>query len=141
MNAVHQEQYIEVGIDNEKYVVKIQDIHEIIKLQDITKIPISKNYVKGVINLRGSIVPVICLRSRFRMAEAAYTKATRIVVIHYADEMVGMIVDQVNRVVAISEIQPPLDVVGGQDGSCIIGFGKTDNGLVCLLNLEQVLRH
>ncbi|SFL12228.1 purine-binding chemotaxis protein CheW [Paenibacillus sp. 1_12] len=139
MELAKQEQYIEVGIGKEKYAVQIQDIHEIIKLQDITTIPNSKTYVKGVINLRGKIVPVISLCSRFGLMEESYTKSTRIIVINHVDEMVGMIVDRVNQVTTISDIQPPLLNAGDTESAGIIGFGQTESGLVGILKLEQVL--
>ncbi|WP_311764998.1 chemotaxis protein CheW [Paenibacillus agricola] len=75
-----QDQYIEVGIGKEKYALRIDNIHEIIKMLDITEIPNSKSYVKGVINLRGKIVPIISLRNRFGLVEESNTKSTRIVV-------------------------------------------------------------
>ncbi|MCR8636202.1 chemotaxis protein CheW [Paenibacillus radicis (ex Xue et al. 2023)] len=139
MDVNKPEQYIEVGIGEEKYAVGIQDIHEIIRLRDITELPNREAYFKGVINLRGKIVPVISLRIRFGIMEEPYTKSTRIIVINHAGEMVGIIVDRVEKVTTLSEIQP-LDTIGDTDSSCITGFGKTETGLVCILNLEQVLQ-
>lgn len=140
MDAAKQEQYIEVGIGTEKYAIQIHDIHEIIKWQDITEIPNSKPYVKGVINLRGKIVPVISLRNRFGFIEEPYTKSSRIIVTYHGDEMVGMIVDRVNQVTTISDIQPPLDRIGDTENSSFTGFAQTANGIVSILKLEQVLQ-
>ncbi|WP_027415010.1 chemotaxis protein CheW [Aneurinibacillus terranovensis] len=139
MEATQQDQYIEVGIGKERYALRIYDIHEIIKMQDITEIPNSKPYVKGVINLRGKIVPIISLRNRFGLAEESYTKSTRIVVVNHSDEMVGIVVDRVNQVTTFSDIQPPPERIGSVRGSYFTGIGRTETGLVSVLKLDQVL--
>lgn len=141
MQATEHEQYIEIGIGNEKYALKIQDIHEIIKMQSITEIPNCRPYMKGVINLRGKIVPVISLRHLFGIPEVTYTKSIRIVVVNHSEDMVGIIVDQVNKVTTFSEIQPPPDRVGGVNGAYFAGIGLTGLGLVGILKLDQVLIH
>jgi len=74
METTQRNQYIEVRIGKERYALGIQDIHEIIKMQDVTEIPNSKPYLKGVINLRGKIVSIISLRNRFGLSEQSYTK-------------------------------------------------------------------
>lgn len=140
MEKAHNHQYIDVGIGQERYAIQIQDIHEIIKLQDITELPNSKPYMKGVINLRGIIVPIICLRMRFGMNEAPYTKSTRIVVVNHMDEMIGIVVDRVNQVTTLTEIQPPPERIGNVQSSYFTGISSTDDGLVSVLKLEQVLQ-
>ncbi|CCQ97166.1 putative chemotaxis protein CheW [[Clostridium] ultunense Esp] len=139
METDQQNQYIEVGIGKERYALKIYDIHEIIKMQDITEIPNSKPYVKGVINLRGKIVPIISLRNLFGLGEESYTKSTRIVVVNHANEMVGIVVDRVNQVTTITDIQPPPEKMGRVKGSFFSGIGHTQNGLVSILMMERVL--
>ncbi|WP_424765600.1 chemotaxis protein CheW [Paenibacillus sp. sgz302251] len=141
MQASKQEQYIEFGIESEQYAIRIQDIHEIIKMQDITQIPNVMPYVKGVINLRGRIVPVISLRNLFRLHEKEHTKASRIVVVHHQDDTVGIIVDRVNKVTTFTDIQPPSERVGGPDGNYFTGIGLTDSSLVGILKLDTVLLH
>ncbi|GIP38377.1 chemotaxis protein CheW [Paenibacillus sp. J31TS4] len=139
--ATEREQYIECGIGDEKYGIPIQDIHEIIKMQEITRIPNVMPYVKGVINLRGKIVPVVSLRHIFRLSEEEYSKTTRIIVIHHQEDTVGIIVDRVNKVTTFSDIQPPPDRVGGVSGSFLVGIGLTGHDLVGILKLDQVLLH
>lgn len=141
MQASSQEQYIEFGIEQEQYAIRIQDIHEIIKIQEITAIPNVTDYVKGVINLRGRIVPVISLRCLFGSEEAEYTKSSRIVVIHHQEEAVGIIVDRVNKVTTFTDIQPPPERVGGVQGSFFTGIGLAESGLVGILRLDEVLLH
>lgn len=139
MENTERNQYIEVGIGKERYALGIQDIHEIIKMQDITEIPISKTYVRGVINLRGIIVPIISLRSRFGLPEEPGSKSTRIVVVNHLKEMVGIVVDRVNQVVTFTDIQPPPERIGSVNGSYFTGIGRVGSGLVSILRLEQVL--
>jgi purine-binding chemotaxis protein CheW len=141
MQVTDQEQYVEFGIENEQYAIRIQDIHEIIKIQDITQIPNVLPYVKGVINLRGKIVPVISLRNLFQLDEKEYTKTTRIVVVHHKEDTVGIIVDRVNKVATFSDFQAPPTRVGGIDGNFFVGIGVTESGLVGILKLDEVLLH
>jgi purine-binding chemotaxis protein CheW len=136
-----QTQYIEVGISNQWYAIKIYDIHEIIKMQAITEIPNSGAHVKGVINLRGKIVPIISLRARFGLEEEPYTKSTRIIVVNYQEEVVGIVVDRVNRVAMFDDIQPPSERIGREGGGFFSGIGQTDRGLVSLLELDHLLQH
>jgi purine-binding chemotaxis protein CheW len=142
MQATNQEQqYIEFGIGNENYAIKISDIHEIIKVQSITEIPNCQHYVKGVINLRGKIVPVISLRKLFALPEIETTRQTRIVVVNHLEESVGIIVDRVNKVTMFSDIQPPPERVGGLSGAYFVGIGFSETGLVGVLKLDEVLLH
>lgn len=139
MTTTLQTQYIEIEIENERYALNICDIHEIIKMQDITEIPNSKSYVIGIINLRGKIVPVVSLRNRFGLPEASYSKSTRIVVVNYANEMIGIVVDRVNRVATFANMQPPSERIGDVQDTYFAGIGFTETGLVGVLKLEHVL--
>ncbi|VEF48648.1 CheW protein [Bacillus freudenreichii] len=140
MSVVSQEQYVAIGIGTEKYAIRIHDIEEIIRMQDITKIPNVQAHIKGVINLRGRIIPVVSLRHRFGLNENEYTKDTRIVVVKYADEMIGIVVDSVSQVTMFSEIQQPPETLGDSKGSFFSGIGKVDDELVSILNLDKVLQ-
>ncbi|GGH31573.1 chemotaxis protein CheW [Paenibacillus segetis] len=139
MQIMGQVQYIEFCIDKEQYAIGIQDIYEIIKIQDITQIPNVRSYVKGVINLRGNIVPVISLRNLFDLEEKEYSKATRIIVVHHEEDTVGIIVDRVNKVATFDDIQSPPERIGGIAGNYFVGIGLTDNGMVAILKLNEVL--
>jgi purine-binding chemotaxis protein CheW len=136
---MEQGQFVEIGIAKERYAINIHEIQEIIKMQEITKIPNSRPTLMGVINLRGKVAPIVSLRKRFGLPEIPYTKSSRIVVIHYEDSMVGLVVDQVYQVTSIHEIQPPPERVGGIESTCISGVGKVDKELVGILRLEQIL--
>ena len=141
MQTMGQEQYIEFAIEEEQYAIHIQDIHEIIKVQDITQIPSVTSYVEGVINLRGKIVPVISLRKFFGLEDKEYSRTTRIIVVHHQEDTVGIIVDLVNKVTTFSDIQVPPERIGGIDGAYFVGIGVTNIGLVAILKLNEILLH
>jgi purine-binding chemotaxis protein CheW len=141
MNAnTTQQQYIEMGINQEIYAISIHDVHEIIKMPEITPLPNSKPYLLGVINLRGKIVPVICLRMRFGLPTTAFTRSSRIVVVNHSEEIVGIVVDYVNQVTTFSEIQPPPDRLAKAEQAFFEGIGFSERGMVNILNLTQLFR-
>jgi purine-binding chemotaxis protein CheW len=139
MATVQQDQYIEMTVGAEAYAVRIEEIQEIIKMQTVTEIPHCKPYVKGVINLRGKVVPIISFRNLFGMPEEPFTKATRIVVVKHQEEAVGIIVDQVNKVTTFPDIQSPPEHVGGVSGAYFLGIGLREQKLVGILKLDEVL--
>jgi len=136
------DQYVIVTLDDEKFALRIEDIHEIIRMQEITEVPNCKHYIEGVINLRGKILSVICLRKRFGMSKIVYTKATRIVVVNYGGEVIGIIVDGVDQVKRFNDIQPPPDLASlasGMGEAWIEGIGYLDDGLACILKMDRLL--
>ncbi|MNO98744.1 Chemotaxis protein CheW [compost metagenome] len=139
MEQNSQMQYVEFEIGVENYAISIAEIHEIIKLQPITEIPNCRHYVKGVINLRGRIVPVLSLRAMFSMEEDSLAKSTRIIVINHKEEALGIMVDKVNKVTTFSDIQIPPERVAGISGTYFTGIGLTPSGLVGILKLDEVL--
>jgi purine-binding chemotaxis protein CheW len=132
-------QYIEFEVSGEQYAISISDIHEIIRMQDITDIPNCQHYVQGVINLRGKVVAVISLSALFAVSPRTPDKFTRIVVVSHREESVGIIVDKVNKVTAFTDIQPPPERIVGVNGAYFTGIGMTETGLVGILKLEEVL--
>jgi purine-binding chemotaxis protein CheW len=132
------EQFVEIQIGQEMYALPILDIFEIIRMQDITRLPNSKKNVIGVINLRGRIISVVSLRQLLGLTDLEYTKSTRIVVVNYHDDMAAMIVDGVSQVITISEIQPAPENSGAK--KLLRGIGQTGNSLVSILDLEKLLQ-
>lgn len=139
MQGVEQMQYVQFGVGEESYGIRIAEVHEIIRMQEITEIPNCQFYVKGVINLRGKIIPVISLRALFSLDEDVYSKATRIVVVHHQEESIGIIVDRVHKVTTFHDIQPPPERVGGINGAYFTGIGLTESELVGILKIDEVL--
>ncbi|RXE58727.1 chemotaxis protein CheW [Acetivibrio mesophilus] len=139
MNELLTSLYVAYELADEKYAIKISDVHEIIKMQNITPIPNSQPFLEGVINLRGKIIPVVNLHKRLGLVNYTSTKKTRIVVVKSRGEMIGIVVDKVNHVIRFSDIQPPPEMVAGIDGSYFDGIGITDEGVVSILKIDYVL--
>ena len=139
MSTILDVQYVVLELGEEKYALRIYDIYEVIKMQKITEVPNSKPYMLGVINLRGKIVPIISLRKRFGLTEVPVTKSTRIVVVKIQEEIVGIVVDGVNKVTTFTDIQPPSDIVSGVDGNYFEGIGQSEEGLVSILKIHHLL--
>jgi len=115
VDVSQQDQYIVIELGTEKYALKISEVYEIIKMQKITAVPNSKAFLEGVTNIRGKIVPIVSLRKRFRLGETLVVHKTRIVVVNHHGEMIGIVVDGVNRVLKFSDIQPSAEIVSGVD--------------------------
>ena len=132
-------QFIAYELANEKYALKISDVYEIIRMQQITPVHNSKSFLEGVINLRGKVIPVVNLHNRFGLANYSITKATRIIVVKSREEMIGIVVDKVKQVVKFTDIQPFPEMSAGIDGEYFEGLGVSEDGVVSLLKIEIVL--
>ena len=137
-----ENQVVVFNLADEHYGVEIAAVDGIIKMQAITVVPRAPHFVEGVTNLRGEVLPVIDLRTRFGMVKVeAYTNDTRIVVVELGGQKVGMIVDAVTQVLRIQSesIEPPSPIVTTLDSAFIRGIAKVDERLVILLDLTRVL--
>jgi purine-binding chemotaxis protein CheW len=136
--------YLTFQLDREEFGIGVLQVREIMALQDITAVPQTPDYVKGVINLRGKVIPVICLRARFGLPVAEYGRRTSIIVVDVRAEaammQVGIIVDGVSEVlnVASSEIEPTPDFGGGAAPSYLLGMAKSKDRVKILLDIDQV---
>jgi purine-binding chemotaxis protein CheW len=126
---------------DEEYAIPVAQVRSIEKLQHITRIPRTEPFVKGVINLRGVVTPIIDLRTRFGMDETEYLDSTRIIIVATDDVEVGLIVDTANDVmdIPVDSIEPPPEIVGSVEVEYLEGVAKLDKRLLILLNLEKVL--
>lgn len=134
-------QLVSFNLDQEEYGVDVLKVREIIRMPIVTRVPNTPYYVEGVINLRGKVVPIICMRKKFSLTETENDKQTRIMVMDMEGELMGFIVDAVSEVIRISgsEIQPsPSMVAGGIDQECIAGVINQADRLLVLLNLEKM---
>lgn len=136
--------YVTFRSGNEYYGLKIQYVNEIIVFQEITEIPETADYVKGLINLRGKIIPVVDVRLRFRQEPVPYTDRTCIIVIQFESTVVGLIVEKIAEVVEIpDECILPSPSVGKADkknNKFVSGIGKVDNGVKLLLDPARLLQ-
>ncbi len=141
-NASDTKQYIVVNIGNERYGIDIQYVNNIVRMQRITRIPKAQDYFPGVINIRGEIIPVMSLRVRFGLEPDVVTNATRILIIKIEPQAaVGIIVDEVKNVITIDEekIDRVSNNADPEKAQYINGVGKHEEGLVTLLNLQNVI--
>jgi len=136
-----EQQLVVFQLGAELYGVEIARVHEIIRLQTVTRVPHAPAFVEGVINLRGKVIPVVDLRRRFGLPLGDHTRASRIVVVEIGDQVVGIVVDGVSEVLRVNKgtIEPPSPVVAGIESDYLHGIAKLPERLVILLNLDRVL--
>jgi purine-binding chemotaxis protein CheW len=134
-------QLVSFKIGDEEFGVDILKVQEINRMLDVTQVPNAPAYVDGVINLRGKVIPIMDLRSRFGMARRERDKNSRIVVVELNGKIVGFVVDSVNEVLRIpkSVTEPPPALVAGINTEYITAVGKLDDRLLILLDLDKVL--
>ena len=134
-------QLVTFSTGDEEFGVDILRVQEIIRTMAITKVPKAPEFVEGVINLRGKVIPIIDLRRRFGLQSKAHDKHTRIIVIEINTMIVGFGVDSVSEVLRIpaSTVEPPPPVVAGLESEYISGVGKLEDRLLILLDLDRLL--
>ena len=134
-------QYLTFQLGEELYGVDILRVQEIKGYTTVTKIPNTPPHIKGVLNLRGTIVPIVELRTKFGMPTIDYTMFTVIVVVVVQDRIMGLVVDSVSDVLNISkqDIQAPPEFGAKVDVSVLTGIGKSGDKLVALLNIDRLL--
>lgn len=143
MTAVEQ-QYLKVivfQLADKEYAIPVSNVQGIEKLMHITRVPKTEKYVKGVINLRGVVTPIIDLRQRFGLSVSENQESTRIIIINLEEMEVGFVVDSANDVIDIpvDSIEQQPEVVGSNEEEFISGVAKIENRLMILLHLEKVL--
>jgi purine-binding chemotaxis protein CheW len=136
-----ERQIVVFGLANENYGVDIDSVESIVNLLPITAVPDAPDFVEGVANLRGEVLPVIDLRKRLGLPLMEQTRDTRIVVAEVEGSKVGMKVDQVSEVLRVAEdaVEPPSPMVASVDSDSIVGIAKAEERLIVLLNLAELL--
>lgn len=140
-----EEKYLMFLLDEEYYGIPILKVNEIIGLMEITKIPRSPIYMKGIINLRGKIIPIMDLRLKFKMTERTYDEQTCIIIVEIPFDnkinFVGIVVDKVAEVVNVNNSEIELPPQYGQEGGneFLTGIGKVKEKVVMLLDIEMVV--
>jgi purine-binding chemotaxis protein CheW len=134
-------QYLTFTLGGEEYAVDILRVQEIKGYSSVTSIPNAPAYVKGVMNLRGTVVPVFDMRLKFGMEPRAYDRFTVIVVVNVGSRVVGLIVDSVSDVldIAASSIEPTPDLGADVDTRVMQGIARTNDRLVTLLDIDAVV--
>jgi len=134
-------QLVSFNIGDEEFGVDILKVQEINRMVEVTRVPNAPEYVDGVINLRGKVIPIIDLRRRFGMPRKEKDKNSRIIVVELAGKVLGFVVDAVSEVLRIpgSVTEPPPSIIAGIKAEYITAIGKLENRLLILLDLERVL--
>jgi purine-binding chemotaxis protein CheW len=130
-------------LGREEYGIEIANVQEIIRAADITPVPGAQAHVRGVINLRGRIIPVVDLRIRFSLPLAEVNDAQRIIVVEVGHKRIGMLVDSVSQVLRIPEgiVEEMPEEVVSLEADFIRGVGKLDNRLIIILDLDRSILH
>ena len=144
---VRADKYLSFSLGSENYGLEILKVREIIGIIDITPLPQTPDYVKGVINLRGKIIPVIALRTKFGLPSVEHTDATCVIVVEVRftesteQFSIGVIVDTVNEVLDIQreQIEPAPDFGCNVSTEYILGIGKVDEKVVILLDIDKLM--
>lgn len=138
--------YMTFKLASEEYGLAILRVREIIGLMDITRVPRTREFIRGVINLRGKVIPVVDLRLKFNMPATEATDQTVIIVVQWSVNnnpvTMGILVDEVLEVmnIAAEQIEPPPELYSRDgDTDFILGIGKADKRVICLLDIERVL--
>jgi len=134
-------QMISFSLGGEEYGVDIRAVKEVIRIGAITSLPGAASFVKGVLNLRGDVIPIIDLRDKFGLPSSDYTDTSRVIVVDINDKSIGMVVDNVSRVIRIGQdqIDPAPPWLGGLASELLQGVVRLGERLVILLNIEAVL--
>lgn len=135
------EQLVVMRLGGEDYGLGIISVQEIIRMQNITKVPQAPPYVEGIINLRGSVIPVIDLRARFNLAASENSADTRIVVVEVEGNTVGLVVDAVTEVITVESkaIEPVGNLAGASATSDLRGIVNLPEKLIILISLETLI--
>ena len=137
-----KDKFLTFHLANEDYGIEIEYVTEIIGIQKITQVPDMPNYVKGVINLRGKVIPVMDMRRRFHLPDRDYDDRTCIIVVDINGAQIGLVVDEVREVADIPEDQIEQPPATGRDsgGHYIKGIGKMDDEVKIILDVGKILQ-
>jgi purine-binding chemotaxis protein CheW len=130
-------------LDREEYGVDVRQVQEIRRLSEITTVPRAPEFIRGVINLRGRILPVLDLKRKLGLGEVEAGRATRIVVVRVGERLLGLLVDGASQVlkVPVSRIEPPPEEVLEKGGDYIRGVAKLEDRLIIVVDLGRLLAH
>lgn len=145
---IHQNQYLTFELENEHYAIGVMKVREVVELEELTRIPKMPPYMRGVINLRGSVVPVLDLRMKFGMTATEKSIDTRIVVLEVMvseDEeiVLGALADRVNEVIDLSQeqIEAAPKIGTRLRNDVILGVGKRDQQFIIILDIDKIFSY
>lgn len=134
-------QFVSFNLGDEEYAIEILKVQEIIRMIEITRVPNSPEFINGVINLRGRVIPVLDLGKRIGLPEKEHSGDSRIIVVEIQNKVIGFIVDKVNIVLRINQniVEPTPELVGKIESEFISGIAKMEKNLLILLDLDKVI--
>lgn len=140
-NAATAGEFLTFTLGKEEYGVDILKVQEIRGYDAVTRLPDAPDYIKGVINLRGTIVPIVDMRLRFDCAQAEYNSFTVVIILNLRERVVGIVVDSVSDVMELApeQLRPAPDLDSSIDAQCIRGLGSVGERMLILLDIERLM--
>jgi purine-binding chemotaxis protein CheW len=128
-------------LGNEEYGIKILKVQEIRGYESVTRIASAPEHVKGVVNLRGTIVPIVDMRIKFKLGEPTYNQFTVVIILNIQDRVVGMVVDSVSDVISLTadQIKPAPDMGGALNTDYLVGLGTVDERMIILVDIDRMM--
>ena len=127
-------------LGNEEYGIKILQVQEIRGYESVTRIASAPEHVKGVVNLRGTIVPIVDMRIKFKLGEPTYNQFTVVIILNIQDRVVGMVVDSVSDVITLTadQVKPAPDM-GALNTDYVVGLGTVDERMIILVDIDRLM--
>lgn len=141
LNVALEGKFLTFVLGKEEYGIEITRVREIIGIVEITPVPKAPSFIKGVINLRGKVIPIVDMRTKFSMEQVEFTSETCIIVVEVNERLMGILVDTVSEVLDIqaNDIEPPPSFGSGLSTMFILGMAKIKGDVKILLNIDEVL--
>lgn len=138
---IHEIQIACFRLGEDLYAADIMRIKEIIRLQKLTNLPKAPDFVEGVLNLRGTVIPVVDLRKRFDLPVTPLNRDTRLLIVTVGRQVMGLVVDEVTEVISVSvkDIKAPPQMAGGVGAEYLVGVCLAGDSLIMLLNLDRII--
>ena len=139
-NNIHERTLVTILLDNEMFGIDVSKVHEITGLPEVSFVPNAAEYMRGVINLRGKVIPLIDLRTKFKLPNKEYDKLTVVMICEIKKNLVGMIVDSVSDVVDVSvrDVQDTPHFTASIDADCIDGIIQIDGQIIVVIDVDKI---
>jgi len=139
--GIERQEFLTFTLGKEEYGIEILKVQEIRSYEVVTTIANAPEFIKGVVNLRGTIVPIVDMRIKFNLGEVDYTEFTVVIILNVAGRVVGMVVDSVSDVISLGpeQIRPAPDFSSSFDISYITGLGTVDSRMLILVDIEKLM--
>lgn len=141
VQAEHPSEFLAFNLDQEEYGIDILKVQEIRGYENVTRIANAPAFIKGVVNLRGTIVPIVDMRIKFNLGEPKYDQFTVVIVLNIGQRVVGMVVDSVSDVTTLSpeQIRPAPSIGSTLDTDYLIGIGTLDDRMLILVDIDRLM--